>query len=288
MRLTTLGASLTPVLCASTLAFKQSREEIEPFDFFIFECTLGSVLCLQIATNLFNDALDFLKGVDSSRRLGPSRVTAQKIFSPRQVLFAGFLFAIFACLFAIPLLQKGGLPILFVGLVSLILTYAYTGGPFPLSYLGLGDLFVLCFFGWIATGGTYFLQMGRVPLEVLVLGSQIGLLATSLIAINNLRDIRGDSWSGKKTLATLIGVQASRWEILLCLMLPYGLQFFWGFQKNLWWVVALPFFSFPLALCIVRRLFKEAPGESYNLFLAKSAQHQVLFGVQFSLGVLIS
>ena len=283
MRLKTLTASLTPLLCASAFAFK----EVKPFLFSIFICTLGSVLCLQITTNLFNDALDFLKGADTPHRLGPPRVTAQNLFAPKTVLGMAFLFALFAVLFSIPLLQKEGLPILILGLVSLILTYAYTGGPFPLAYFALGDFFVLCFFGWVATGGTYFLQVGKVSPEIFLLGTQMGILATSLIAINNLRDIKSDAQSGKKTLATLIGIQGSRWEILLCLMLPYVLNLFWGFQKNLWWATVLPFFSLPLALYILRRLFKEAPSKNYNLLLAKSAQHQLLFGLSFSVGILL-
>ena len=281
----TLTASFVPILCSSTFAFKKT----DHFYFFLFFCTMASALCLQVATNLFNDALDFLKGVDvSARRLGPPRVTAQKIFSSKKVLNMGLLFAFLACLFGLPLVLKGGIPILILGLISLALAYLYTGGPFPLAYFALGDIFVLIFFGWILTGGTYFLQTEQINFYVFLLGTQIGLLATSLIAINNLRDHQSDKEGGKRTLATLMGVQASRWEIAFCLLFPYIINgFVWGFQKKLWAAGLLPFLCLPLALHILKHLFKEPPGTSYNKLLAQSAQHQLFFGFLLSFGMLL-
>src|SRR4029077_15472545 len=134
---------------------------------------------------------------DNSERLGPARVTAMGWLSPRKVLAFGGICFFIAFLCGFPLVIEGGWPIVVIGLVSIAMGYCYTGGPYPLAYKGLGDLFVLIFFGWIAVGGTYFLLTGTWTMSMLVAGTQVGLLGVVLIAINNIRDRHQDAKSGK-------------------------------------------------------------------------------------------
>jgi 1,4-dihydroxy-2-naphthoate octaprenyltransferase len=157
-------------------------------------CALLSAILIQVATNFFNDALDFKKGADTAARLGPVRVTASGLLTPRRVVIMGVVMLALACAVALPLIQARGWPMLAIGLPSLYFAWGYTGGPVPLAYRGLGELFVLLFFGLIAVAGTVFVNTGQWfwP-QSLLLGFQVGCLSTALIAINNLRDRQEDA-----------------------------------------------------------------------------------------------
>ena len=183
---------------------------------FLFWCTLASCLCIQIATNLFNDAVDHRKGADTANRLGPRRVTASGMLSPRVVMTGALAFCLAATLIAIPLIREHGWVIVLIGAVSLFFAYGYTGGPFPLAYRGMGELFVILFFGFVAVSGSYYVQGGEWGgLEIWTLGLQCGLYSSVLIAINNLRDIVEDKASGKRTLAVRFGKTFARAETFL-------------------------------------------------------------------------
>ena len=184
-------------------------------------CTLTSATAIQIATNFFNDAIDFAKGTDTDDRLGPQRVTQSGVFSPRVVIMAGFGMAAIAVLLSLPMVAARGWPVIAIGLPSLYFAYGYTGGPFPLAYRGLGDFFVILFFGFVAVIGTVYVQTGRWLAEAVLLGLQVGMFSTVLIAVNNLRDIDGDRASGKRTLAVRFGAEFARWEISLLIFLPH-------------------------------------------------------------------
>ena len=189
---------------------------------------LASCLCLQIATNLFNDAIDFEKGADTEKRVGPVRVTQSGMLHPRTVLSVGAGFLLLAVLLAIPLFAARGVAIVVIGIPSLYLCFGYTGGPFPLAYLGLGELFVVLFFGLVAVTGSVLVACGEWLLPgSLVLGFQVGLLSSSLIAINNLRDREGDAEAGKRTLAVRFGERFAVGEIGCFLVLPYFLNLYW-------------------------------------------------------------
>ncbi|MDA0813464.1 MAG: 1,4-dihydroxy-2-naphthoate octaprenyltransferase, partial [Verrucomicrobia bacterium] len=150
-------------------------------------CTLTSATAIQIATNFFNDAIDFTKGTDTSERLGPPRVTQSGLFSARQVIVAGLVMAVVAVLLSLPMVAARGWPVIAIGLPSLYFAYGYTGGPLPLAYCGLGELFVVLFFGFVAVLGTVFVQTGEWHAEAVLAGLQVGMLSTVLIAVNNLR-----------------------------------------------------------------------------------------------------
>lgn len=278
----TLTASLVPVAVAT--AYLSSQRALQHV--WISWCALAAAFCIQIATNLVNDALDAKKGADTPERLGPMRVTQSGHFSSRAVLRMAFAFVFAAAAFGVPLVIQGGWPILLVGVVAIGLAYAYTGGPVPLAYHGLGDVFVLLFFGWVAVGGVAWLHTHTLVWGDFVLGLQVGLLGTALIAINNLRDVDTDRKVSKNTLAVVWGKSFVRWEIAVCLLLPVLLQIFW------WWegfplAALLGTGIFPLSLWLTKRVWTTPPGPAHNGFLAVAALIQLLFGVFMALGFLL-
>lgn len=279
IRLKTLTAALIPVLVGSFLSFAlNSRAQ-----WWIAALAALAATMIQIGTNLFNDAIDFKKGADTDERLGPVRVTQKGLMSARQVSISAAVSLAIAFLLGIPLVMHGGWPIVWVGLVSLVLAYAYTGGPFPLAYRGLGDLFVLIFFGLVAVSGTYYLHTQTLHFSALVAGTQVGLLATALIAINNLRDIEQDRKATKRTLAVRLGEKGAKLEITFLLTTPFFLQAYW-YTKELLWAYALPLPVFLLAWKVVVGLWRTPPNEMYNAFLVQAAAVHLSFGIMLALG----
>jgi 1,4-dihydroxy-2-naphthoate octaprenyltransferase len=178
---------------------------------------LVGALLIQIATNLANDYYDFLKGADTTARVGPVRVTQAGLIEPASVK-RGMLLALAASLaVGVYLVWVGGWPIVAIGLTSLACAVAYTGGPFPLAYHGLGDLFVFVFFGLVAVSGTYYVQALAFPAEAFWAGAGVGALSTAILVVNNLRDIATDAAVGKRTLAVRIGDRGSQLEYLALL-----------------------------------------------------------------------
>lgn len=237
---------------------------------------LTACLCIQIATNFFNDAIDSIRGADTSARLGPTRVTASGLLSRRGVLLTAFGFCVAAAVIALPIVFLRGWPILLIGSVSLFLAYCYTGGPFPLAYHGMGEIFVILFFGFVAVSGSHYVQTatwGGLP--ILVLGLQCGLYSSALLAINNLRDRAEDLSTGKRTLAVQLGESFARWEIAGFCFVPLLL-----------WIVATPGINIFIALLpplagipVVAGVFLMTPGRAYNKLLALSALQLILFAV---------
>jgi 1,4-dihydroxy-2-naphthoate octaprenyltransferase len=280
----TLTAAFVPILVGTALA--RVLGYAPKWDLSLFAAL--SAFAIQIGTNLFNDAIDFAKGTDNETRIGPQRVTQSGLLSHRTVMLGGALSFLLAALFAIPLLIAGGKVILVIGILSLICGYAYTGGPFPLAYLGLGELFVILFFGLAAVGGVFYLQTGILwDLRPLVAGIQIGFLSTVLLAINNLRDREGDSKTHKKTLAVRFGKTFARREIACLAIVPSLLGLFWILHGALW-AGFLPLLTIPLGVHISMNVARTEPSAAYNRFLGQSALLHLLFGVLFSLGCYLS
>lgn len=282
MRPKTLTASLVPVVAATALADAAGAQ----LSWLIALCSFFAAFCIQVGTNLINDALDFKKGADTETRIGPARVTQMGWLSARQVMTGGLLFLLAALIIGIPLMMQGGPLLVGVLIVSAICGYLYTGGPYPLAYVGLGDLFVLIFFGLVLTAAVFFLQTGYVDVMAVLAGLQIGLLATVMIAVNNLRDLREDAKVNKLTMAARFGKTFSRWEITCLVLLPFIL--------NLGWVVSgfglaalLSCFSLPIGLQLLRGIWNNEPGRIYNKFLAIAALLHLTFGLLLSLGLLL-
>lgn len=276
----TLTAAVVPVIAATALAYADGQT----VKYWVTLFALLSATFIQIGTNFINDAIDFKKGADTHERVGPQRVTQSGLLSHKQVLFGGFFSFALAAAFGLPLVLEGGLPILAVGLVSLTMGYCYTGGPFPLAYRGLGDLFVLIFFGLVAVCGTYFLHTGGVSTSSVIMGLQIGLHATVLIAINNLRDAPLDSKVDKRTFAVRFGAKAARIEIALLVILPFIFNLHW-FLRQHFLASFLPLLAFFLGAKVIRGVYRNEGGAIYNKFLALSAALHLFFGLLLSIGL---
>jgi 1,4-dihydroxy-2-naphthoate octaprenyltransferase len=245
----------------------------------LFALTLASCLCIQIATNLFNDAIDHRKGADTAARLGPVRATASGLLSPRAVMTGALFFCGLAAALAIPLILARGWPIVAIGVVSLYFAYGYTGGPVPLAYRGLGELFVIVFFGFVAVLGSAFVQSGELEdWKIWILGAQCGLYSAILIAINNLRDIDEDRSTGKRTLAVRFGPRFARFEIGMMGALAFtSLQLT---SRGLGPAVLIGV----LLLILVHSLLASAvqrtpPGPIYNRYLGFAALQLLLFAL---------
>ncbi len=268
----TLGAAIAPVAVGCALAAKIGGA----FDVKLALCTLGSCAALQIATNFFNDALDAIKGADTAARIGPRRITASGRADAGTVKIAAWLMLVMATLLAVPLFEARGWPILLIGLPSLYFCFGYTGGPVPLAYRGLGELFVILFFGFVAVAGTTFVQTGEWYVEAMVAGFQIGCLSTVLIAINNLRDLEEDRRANKRTLAARLGLTFARWEITLLIVAAHAAGSYWfahGWER----AFMLPLVTLPLGFFITWRVLVEAPGRGHNRLLALSGMQLLAF-----------
>ncbi|WP_413586294.1 1,4-dihydroxy-2-naphthoate octaprenyltransferase [Bdellovibrio sp. HCB274] len=275
----TLTAALVPCLAATALVKAIGLS----WDGAVLFYALAASFLIQIGTNLVNDAVDFKKGADTEKRIGPQRITQAGILSANQVMILGSLCFALAIACGIPLVMKGGVAIVIIGIASVLMGYSYTAGPFPLAYLGLGDLFVILFFGLLAVMGMVFLNTGEWMIEAFVLGLQIGFHATTLIAINNLRDREGDRLVNKKTMAVRFGVKFSRYEIAAMAFLPFVLNLYWWFEGyKIPAIVSL--FALPLAVKLTKNVFQTEPGPAYNKFLGQAAGLHLLFGLLITLG----
>lgn len=270
----TLVAAIVPVITGTALAYKHLGQ----VNYFVFAIILIAALMIQIATNFFNDAIDFEKGADTDTRLGPLRATHQGWWTARSLKKAAAICLAIAFVCGVYLVSIGGLPIAAVGIVSLFLAYGYTGGPFPLAYRGLGELFVLIFFGWIAVGGTYYLQALDFTKDAFVLGTQVGIYATMLIFINNLRDVEQDTLVNKKTLCVRLGWEDARWFGVILILASLLLGLYWK-DKGDWLAAGPAICLLPLKVRLTRALITQRPSPMHNKLLAKAALIQILFGI---------
>ncbi len=275
-----LTTALVPILVGTALAYAIHHQ----VQLFLSVFALLSALLIQIGTNLINDAMDFKKGADTAERIGPRRSIQNGILNSRVVWWGGIICFIISLVFGIPLVLSGGFPILIIGFFSLLAGYAYTGGPFPLAYLGLGDLFVIIFYGWIAVGGVYYLHTGEIDFPAIIAGSQVGFLATVLIAINNLRDSHTDRKANKRTLAVRWGIRFARVEITGLCFLPFCGSFFWYLQ-GFHWAAFLPIGMLPVAVILVQKVRNTEPHAVYNQIFSQGAFLHLGFGILLSLGL---
>jgi 1,4-dihydroxy-2-naphthoate octaprenyltransferase len=261
----TLSAAVVPVMAGASLVRG-------PLDWPLLACTLAGAVLIQIATNYINDALDFKKGADTSERLGPMRVTAAGLLSADAVLRGAYLCFFGAALCGVALILHAGWPLLAIGVASIVAAYAYTGGPYPLAYHGLGELFVIAFFGVVAVIGTYFVQTLRFSREAFIAGVGVGCLATVLLVINNLRDVASDRVSDKRTTVVRFGETFARVEIALFTLLPFAAAVYLG---RLFTLIALP-----LAVFVIVSSWRGS-GRALNKSLALAGLLQWCYGLLF-------
>jgi len=277
----TLPAAAAPVVVGTAVAIAEGAFAAGP----ALAALLGALL-LQIGSNLANDVFDYKKGADTSARLGPTRVTQAGFLSPRQVLTGMWLTFGLAALIGLYLIWVGGWPIIAIGVLSIAAAIAYTGGPFPLGYHGLGDLFVFIFFGLAAVCGTYYVQAGTVSGLAWLAAVPVGGLIVNILVVNNLRDIESDRAAGRRTLAVRLGVRGAQVEYLLWLVVAYAVPPLLGlFGLASGWLM-LTWLSLPAALSPTRLVLREQ-GRILNQALAGSARFALIYSLLFAVGLLL-
>lgn len=278
----TLPAAIVPVVVGSAVAGADGL-------FVALPATVALVcaLLIQIATNLANDYFDFIKGADTEHRLGPTRVVQSGILAPTLVRNVMSLILVVTFILGLYLVSIGGWPILIIGIVSLICAVAYTAGPVPLAYVGLGDVFVFVFFGVVAVTGTYYVQTFVWSLGALTASIPIGAISTAILVVNNYRDIETDRSAGKKTLAVRLGRKVSRVQYIGLLAIAYLTPFVQVIALEGALTLLLPLLSLPLAAQLVKALTRSTDGEELNHALAGTGRLLALYGLLYSAGFLL-
>ncbi len=289
----TLPAAAAPVMVGVGLAVRDGVLAPLP----ALAALVGALL-IQIGTNFANDYYDAIKGADTDEREGFTRVTQAGLLPPDAVRRAMLVTFTVAILVGTYLVSVGGVPILVIGLASVLCGIAYTGGPYPFGYYGLGDLFVFVFFGVIAVTGTYYVQAaallaepfptwvppGTVTETVVLASLPIAALSTAILVVNNVRDIETDRTAGKRTLAVILGYRLSRVEYVSLLTLAYVVPA-WLFATGESLAVLLPLASLPLAVVVARTVCTRTDGEALNPALERTGKLLALYAVLFAVGL---
>ena len=278
-RVRTLPAAVAPVLVGSSLAIHDGE-----FDGLAFACALLGALFIQVGTNLSNDYSDARRGADTEDRLGPVRVTAGGLVPPRAVLTATYLSFGLAVLCGVYLIAVAGPVLLLIGAASILAGVLYTGGPRPYGYEGLGELFVFLFFGIVAVTGSYYVQIQDLPWQAFALAVPVGLIASAILVVNNVRDLETDRRAGKRTLAVRLGRERTR--LLYAGMLAVAYLSLGVVAAGLTAWVLVPWLTLPLARSLIGVVRTRTDGPSLNRALAGTGMLQLVFCTLLSAGIL--
>lgn len=278
----TLAAAFVPVCVGATLAVYD-----EMFDWLPSLVALFCAFLIQIGTNFANDYFDFQKGADTDERIGFERATATGLISARTMCNATIITMGLAFILGLYLVWHAGWIIFWIGVASLVCGILYTGGPFPLGYNGLGDLFVFIFFGIVAVMGTYYVNALEWSEDSFWASLAVGALSTNILVVNNLRDIEQDGPAGKNTLGVLFGEKVLKWEYLLMLLLAIAIPPHFYFRLGYGFAAFLPYLLLPLAGLLVYKIWMEDDKRKLNRALEQTAQFMTLFGILFSAGILL-
>jgi 1,4-dihydroxy-2-naphthoate polyprenyltransferase len=282
-RVRTLPAAVAPVLVGTSLALGAGR--FAPLAF--FAALLGAVF-IQVGTNLSNDYSDARRGADTEDRLGPVRVTAGGLVPPRQVLLATYVTFGLAVGCGAYLVAVAGPELLAVGAASILAGVLYTGGPRPYGYEGLGEVFVFLFFGIVAVTGSYFVQVQELPWQAFVCAVPVGLLASAILVVNNLRDLETDRRAGKRTLAVRLGPKRTRALYTAMVVGAFAAAPLpWILGSMTAWLL-LSWAAIPLAAAIVRVVRTRTDGPALNAALARTGAVQLVFCLLLAAGILAS
>lgn len=278
----TLAAAFAPVCIGVSLAIHDQSFSLIP--------SLVALLCaflIQIGTNFANDYYDFKNGADTDERIGFDRATSMGLITGESMRNATIITMLLAFILGLYLVWHAGWIILVLGIASLICGILYTGGPFPLGYNGLGDVFVFLFFGIVAVMGTYYVNALAWGSASFWASLAVGALATNILVVNNLRDIEQDGPAGKNTLGVLLGEQALRWEYLLMLLIALAIppHFYVRLEYN--WLIFLPYISLPFAVPLLQKVWYEDDKQKLNKGLEQTAQFMVFYTLLFSAGILL-
>ncbi len=275
----TLPAATVPVLVGTAAAFAAHKFSVLP----ALAALLGALL-IQIGANFANDVFDFKKGADTAERLGPTRATQAGLITPREMFFGmGIVFGLAVCV-GLYLLAVGGWPIVAIGIASILSAMAYTGGPYPLGYHGLGDLFVFIFFGLVAVCGTYYVQAHSLSPVAWLASLPVGFLAVAILVVNNLRDIGTDTKAGKRTLAVRLGRKGAELQYALMLLASYITPIGMVLFRIASPAVLLSLLTIPVGLGLFKRV-RTQEGRALNPVLGETARLELIFGVVFAVGL---
>ena len=278
-RLRTLPAAVVPVVVGTGVARAAGGVAWGPA-----LAALAGSLAIQIGTNFANDVFDAEKGADGPDRLGPTRAVATGLITAVAMKRAMIIAFAIATGFGVYLASVGGWPVVAIGLASIASGIAYTGGPWPLGYHGLGDLFVMMFFGFVAVCGTAYVQLAAVPCLAVWAAIPVGALATAIIVVNNLRDRLQDVRVGKRTLAVRLGRGGAIAEYAILLGASYAVAIGLAVAYNHGWLL-LPLASLPLAIVRLRSLVRAVTGPEFNDCLAATGKLLLAYGVLFAIGL---
>jgi len=277
----TLPAGAVPVVIGTTLAAVDDSFRLLPA-LVALVCALG----IQIATNFINEIYDFRKGADTADRLGPTRTVAAGLITESTMISASVVLLSAVFLLGLYLVWTGGWPVLVIGLLSMLFAWAYTGGPYPIAYSGLGDLFVFIFFGLVAVGGTYYVQAGSITFPVMTAAIAPGVFSVNILLCNNIRDIDTDRKVGKLTLPARIGGRNARQMYSGLTLVAYAVPV-WLWMTGYSAMGMLSWLSLPVVLVQVRKLFR-GEGRELNEVLAGTGKLMTFYGLLFSGGLLIA
>ena len=277
----TLPAAASGVVTGTALALRDGHFRFGPA-----LAALFVALLLQIGSNLANDVYDYERGADAGERHGPTRVTQAQLLTPAQVKVGMWTVFGLAGLLGLYLTFVAGWVVILIGLAAICSAIAYTGGPFPLGYYGLGDLFVFIFFGVAAVAGTYFVQAGSVSLEAWWMSLPIGWLIVDILVVNNLRDINADRAAGKHTLAVRFGERGTRIQYIVLLATSYSLLPILALFGILPWTSVLAWLSLPMSWRTLQIVLKKA-GPPLNEALAGTGQTTLVYSLLFFVGMLL-
>ncbi len=277
----TLPAAIMPVIVGSSLAIKFDTFAQGEFSNQAFVLCLAFAILVQIGTNFANDYFDFLKGADTNKRKGPTRMVASGHISPKAMKIATAVTLFIAFILGLSLVKFGGPWLILVGVASIVSAVIYTGGPYPLAYNGLGDIFVLFFFGVIAVSITFYVQTGVITTESILTGTAIGLLINNLLVVNNYRDIEEDKLANKKTLIVRLGQTFGYHQYQLSLILAtIGLPaYFYFFSENTIWPATL---ALPYGIFMLIRLKSATDIASFGNVLGGTVKVFISFGLLVS------
>ena len=278
----TLPAAVAPVLVGTAMAAADGACVAS-----IAIAALLAALAIQVGTNFANDYFDFLHGADTPDRKGPTRVTQAGLVSLVGMRWAITLSFFIAAALGLFLVYHGGWPILLIGVLSILAGIFYTAGPRPLGYIGLGDILVLVFFGFVAVGGTYYLQTGSINALVLLAGAGPGLLSTAILAVNNLRDRETDLQTGKRTLAVRFGSRFARGEYLVTILAAAALPVVLCLLTRAHYLSLLAVVGLLPVVPALRRVMQGATGPALNVTLAATGRALFLYSLAFAIGWLL-
>jgi len=278
----TLSLSTTPVVVGAAIAWAVERQLSWPA---VAAALIGSMLT-QTGTNLHNDAADSKRGGDGPDRIGPPRATASGLLDGGAVSRAACACFAIAALMGAYLVWVGGWPIFLLGVLSILSGWAYTGGPFPIAYTPLGELFVVAFFGLGAVCGTYWLCTKSLGPAAVEAGLAVGFLTAAVLLVNNHRDAKADARVGRRTLAIIAGPMATSWIYAALLLAPFALLFPIGqaLPRGQAWPALV---ALPLAGLLINRFAHEPGGRGFNRILVQTVQIQFLFCLLLSLGLVL-